>query len=128
MALLDDIYFLSELTEDNMTRSIVKKLSLKIQKPGLINSVKNSETIRKCSGEILLVSYSFINSIKFINELVPNFDYVNFIDPVAYSQIDEERLLEQIKKIDELNLSQKQKELWSSKWNYYDFYRMNSFM
>lgn len=129
MSLNRKIVFLADEFDEDIIKMMVDKLLL--SKRLEINCdekyVYNKNSINNITGRILLVSYGFSKSIEVLNQLKSNFTYVNFIDPVAFSQIDENKLFQQINQINEDNLIELQNQTWTSNWTYSDYYQLYRF-
>ncbi|MGL9730997.1 hypothetical protein [Enterococcus sp. DIV0756] len=82
----------------------------------------NEEIINDLSGDILLLSFPLMRELPHLNRLKRKFFFVSFIDPYAYSQIDEKRLLKQVQQIDRFETTEISAFHPKNHWTYPDYF------
>ena len=80
------------------------------------------DDIHHLSGDILLLSLPLMNELQYLNRLKSRFYFVSFIDPYAYAQLDEKRLLKQLQLIEHLETEEIFKFHPRNGWTYADYF------
>lgn len=95
---------IKENKENTITDTLVQRFNALTEMDNIPFQVElisfDEETIDDLSGDILLLSFPLMSELPYLNRLKRKFFFVSFIDPHAYSQIDENKLLKQVQQID----------------------------
>lgn len=118
-----NVHFLAENCKSNVVTSLVERLVRLDNCNSIIPYIENEHTVTKHTGDILLVSLSFISKIEFLNSLSSKYTYINFINPLSYSQFDEKKLFSQIVSVYEripFNDGYREKR---NHWTFFDYHK-----
>jgi len=126
------IIIVGESDKRNITKELTTRMKKLLKETGVdksiiyysIDKVKN----RSFSGDILLAGLPLMRSIEAINRLSSNFSYVGFIDTNAYSQIDPQRLLDQLTMINHFDQDTLQEFRPRYNWTFFDYFHINNIM
>ena len=80
------------------------------------------DDIQDLTGDILLLSLPLMNQLRYLNRLKNRFYFVSFIDPYAYAQLNEKRLLKQLQMIEQLEIHEIGKFHPRNGWTYTDYF------
>lgn len=80
------------------------------------------DEVHDLTGDILLLSLPLMNEVQYLNRLKNRFYFLSFIDPYAYAQIDEKRLLKQLKMIEHFEAEKIGKFHPHNDWTYADYF------
>lgn len=80
------------------------------------------DAVHELTGDILLLSLPLLNELPYLNLLKNRFYFVSFIDPYAYAQLDEKRLLKQLQMIEQLETDEIGKFHPRNSWTYTDYF------
>lgn len=80
------------------------------------------DAVHELTGDILLLSLPLLNELPYLNPLKNRFYFVSFIDPYAYAQLDEKRLLKQLQMIEQLETDEIGKFHPRNGWTYTDYF------
>lgn len=89
----------------------------------IIPQIENKKTVIQNTGDILLVSLSFITKIEFLNSLSSQYTYINFIHPRALSQFDESKLLMQVIALSKSVSLNEISKTSRNGWRFFDYYQ-----
>lgn len=117
------VHFLTGENDQEVIIDLVTRMT-KLQICDLIvPHIEDETTVVKNTGDILLVSVSFITKIEFLNALSSQYTYINFIHPVALSQFDESKLFVQIISLSKAISLGKINKKSRSDWRFFDYYK-----
>ncbi|MFR3685838.1 MAG: hypothetical protein ACLTXM_12485 [Enterococcus sp.] len=126
MAKLNKLTILKEKSSNSITDRLVSRLNERIEKEGLAIQVEvvtfDEEVIQELSGDILLLSLPLMHQLQYLNRLKLRFYFVSFIDPYAYAQLDERRLLKQLQMIEQMDAEKIVKFQPRNGWTYPDYF------
>lgn len=126
MAKLNKLTILKEKSSNSITDRLVSRLNERIEKEGLAIQVEvvtfDEEVIQELSGDILLLSLPLMHQLQYLNRLKSRFYFVSFIDPYAYAQLDERRLLNQLQMIERMDAERIFKFHPRNGWTYPDYF------
>ncbi|EOT48634.1 MULTISPECIES: hypothetical protein [Enterococcus] len=117
------IHFLTEEHDKEIIIELVTRMT-KLQTCDLIiPQIENKKTVIQNTGDILLVSLSFITKIEFLNSLSSQYTYINFIHPRALSQFDESKLLMQVIALSKSVSLNEISKTSRNGWRFFDYYQ-----
>lgn len=117
------VHFLTENHKEPLVERFIKRLDQLDPSQKIIPSIENESTVNEHTGDILLVSLNYISKIDFLNALSAKYTYINFIDPISFSQFDEYKLFSQIKSIHKALVTHQITDDSKKDWRFFDYYQ-----
>lgn len=132
MTKLNKLTIIKETGTNSITDMLVTRFKELTEKEGISIQVEvvafDPDALHDLSGDILLLSLPLMKDLRYLNRLNNRFYFVSFIDPYAYAQLDEKRLLKQLQLIEQLKSEEILKFHPRNGWTYADYFLANDQM
>jgi len=126
MTNIKKLTIIKENSSHTITDMLIARFEELIEKEKIAIQVEvvrfGDNDIQNLTGDILLLSLPLMNELRYLNRLTSRFYFVSFIDPYAYAQIDERRLLKQLQMIEQLETEKISKFHPRNGWTYADYF------
>lgn len=127
MTKLNKLTIIKEKNSNSITDQLMARFNELTEKEGISIQVEvvifGEDDVHELSGDILLLSLPLMHQLRYLNRLKNRFYFVSFIDPYAYGQMDERRLLKQFQMIEHLKSEEIGKFHPRNSWTYADYFQ-----
>lgn len=117
---------IKEKADHCVTDQLIARFNELTEKQGITIQTEvftyGEDAVHELTGDILLLSLPLLNELPYLNPLKNRFYFVSFIDPYAYAQLDEKRLLKQLQMIEQLETDEIGKFHPRNGWTYTDYF------